>query len=118
MIPAAGLTRRLAAGDNKPLLAGPYAPVPPAINVNSAAGVNNIRGAGGGLRLVIFPKAGLLPDTVLVTTAGAGGRFCNLLTRWATTASPGSVLVRDVGCYTPTGIPGRTVSLITYASAH
>ncbi len=104
--------------DNKPLTAGPYAPVPPAVNFNSAGGINNIERAGGGLRLVMFPRAGKLPDTVLVTTAGSGGRFCNLLTRWATTASPGGVIVRDVACYTATGMLTNTASLITYASAH
>jgi hypothetical protein len=102
--------------DNKPTAAGPYAPVPPAVNFNSAAGINNVRSAGGGLRLVTLPRVGALPDTVLVTTVGSGGRFCNLLTRWATT--PGSVLVRDVACYTATGVAVNTASLLTYASAH
>ncbi len=101
--------------DNKPLAAGPYAPVPPAVNFNSAAGINIIRSAGGGQRLVTLPRAGALPDTALVTTVGSGGRFCNLLTRWATT--PGGVLVRDVSCYTATGVAKNTASLLSYAAA-
>jgi hypothetical protein len=101
--------------DNMPLAAGPYAPVPPAVNFNSAAGINTIRSAGGGLRLVLLPRVGALPDTVLVTTVGSAGRFCSLLTRWATFF--GQVTVRDVACYTAAGVLQNTGSFVTYTSA-
>jgi hypothetical protein len=103
--------------DNKPLSAGPYAPLPPAVNFNSAGGINTIRSAGAGLRLVQFPFVGLLPNTVLVTPVSSGAGFCNLLTLWATTSAAPGVLVRDVACYTPAGIPKNHASLITYTSA-
>jgi hypothetical protein len=103
--------------DNQPLLAGPYAPVPPAVNFNSASGVNNIRRAGTGLRLVQFPRVGVLPNTVLVTPFHIGAGFCNLITLWATAASSASVIVRDVACYSPAGKPANHASLITYTSA-
>jgi hypothetical protein len=104
--------------DNKPLVAGPYAPVPPAVNVNSLSGVNTIRGAGTGLRLVQFPRVGVLPSTVLVTPFKIGAGFCNLITLWATNPALASVTVRDVACYTPVGTPKNHASLITYTSAH
>jgi hypothetical protein len=102
--------------DNKPLLAGPYAPVPPAVNFNSAGGVNTIRSAGGGLRLVQFPRVGALPDNVLVTAFRSGSGFCNLLSPWATNAASRTVLVRDVACYTAAGKFKNHASLVTYAS--
>ncbi len=102
--------------DNKPLAAGPYAPVPPAVNVNSAGGTNTIRSAGGGLRLVMCPAGRPCPSTVLVTTAGSGGRFCNLLSRWAT--PPAGVIVRDIACYTAAGAAANTASLVSYTAAH
>ncbi|MBV9384664.1 MAG: hypothetical protein JOY82_18250 [Streptosporangiaceae bacterium] len=101
--------------DNQPLLPGPYAPVPPAVNFNSLAGINTIRAAGTGLRLVIFPRAGVLPNTVLVTAFGPSADFCNMLTVWGTAG--GQVLVRDVACYTATGVRQPQASLITYTSA-
>lgn len=101
--------------DNKPLAAGPYAPVPPAVNFNSASAINNIRRAGAGLRLVQFPRVGRLPNTVLVSPFRIGAGFCNLLTLWATSAS--GVTVRDVACYTAAGNPQNHASLITYTSA-
>jgi hypothetical protein len=102
--------------DNKPFAAGPYAPAPAAVNFNSAAATNTIRRAGGGLRLVTLPKAAGLPSTVLVTAVGSGGRFCSLLSPWA--SSPAGVIVRDVACYTAAGAATNTASLITYTSAH
>lgn len=102
--------------DNTPLAIGPYAPVPPAVNFNSLAGINTIRTAGLGLRLVTFPRVGVLPDTVLVTAFGPGPDFCNMLTLWATAG--GQVLVRDVACYTAAGAKQPQASLITYTSAH
>ena len=102
--------------DNKPFSPGPYAPVPPAVNFNSAAGINTIRSAGGGLRLVTLPGVAALRSTVLVTTVGSGGRFCNLLSRWAT--PPAGVIVRDIACYTAAGVAANTASLVSYAAAH
>jgi hypothetical protein len=103
--------------DNKPLVAGPYAPVPPAVNVNSLSGVNTIRAAGTGLRLVQFPRVGVLPNTVLVTPFNVGAGFCNLITLWATNPGTASVTVRDVACYSAAGNPRSHASLITYTSA-
>ena len=102
--------------DNKPLLAGPYAPAPAGINFNSLGGVNTVRSAGSsGLRLVRFPRVGKLPDTVLVTQFTGGPGFCNLLSLWATPAP--DVVVRDVACYSPAGTRKDRASLVTYTSA-
>jgi hypothetical protein len=103
--------------DNKPLLAGPYAPAPPPVNFNSAGAVNTIQTAGAGLRLVNFPGVGVLPNTVLVSAFHTGPGFCNLNTLWATTAGAPQVIVRDVACYTAAGVLKSQPSLITYASA-
>jgi hypothetical protein len=102
--------------DNKPLLAGPYAPAPLTVNFNSAGGVNSVRTAGGGLRLVTFPRVGVLPDNVLVTPFKVGPGFCNLLAPWATSAAGPRVIVRDVACYTAAGALKSQASFITYAS--
>jgi hypothetical protein len=102
--------------DNKPLMIPPYVPAPPAINFNSLAGINTVRGAGTGLRFAVFPRIGVLPNTVLVTAFGTTPDFCNLLAVWATTG--GNVLVRDVACYTAFGALQSQASLITYTSAH
>jgi hypothetical protein len=104
--------------DNKPLVPGPYAPAPAAVNFNSAGGVNTVRTAGGGLRLVTIPRAGALPDTVLVTTFGSGGSFCNLQSPWFTSPGTAMVIVRDVACYTATGALKDTAALVTYTAAH
>ncbi len=104
--------------NNKPLIAGPYAPLPPAVNVNSAGGVNNIRNSAG-FSLVQFPRVGAKPDNVLVTPFNVGPGFCNLITVWATSGPPSStVTVRDVTCFTATGTSHSEASLITYTSAH
>jgi hypothetical protein len=105
--------------DNKPLAAGPYAPVPPQLNFNSAGAVNTIRAAGSGLRLVQFPRVGALPSNLLVTAFQTGPGICNLLTLWATSPSSSgpNVTVRDVACYTDTGTPMSQSSLISYTSA-
>ena len=105
--------------DNKPLVNGPYAPAPPALNFNSAGVVNTIVRSGAGLRLVTFPHVGRLPNTVLVTPFQATpGGFCNLISPWATSGPPSdTVLVRDVGCYTATGAPAARGSLITYSAS-
>lgn len=102
--------------DNQPSLPGPYAPTPPAVNFNSAAGVNTIRSAGTGLRLVQFPRVALLPNNVLVSSFKVGAGFCNLLSLWATPGASSPVTVRDVACYTATGTLKNQPSLITYAS--
>jgi hypothetical protein len=102
--------------DNKPLAPGPYAPLPAAVNFNSAGGINTIRNAGLGLRLALFPRVGLLPNTVQVTAVGPGAGFCNLLTIWFTSAP--QVIVRDVACYTATGTRQNQASMISYTSLH
>jgi hypothetical protein len=104
--------------NNKPLLAGPYAPLPAGVNFNSAGATNTITRAGAGLSLVTFPRQATLPNTVLVSPFGAGPGFCNLFTLWATPpgSPPGPVLVRDVGCYTTNGVQKATRSLVTYVA--
>lgn len=104
--------------DNKPSAAGPYAPAPTALNVNSAGRVNTVARSGAGLRLVTFPRVGRLPSTVLVTAfQAAPGGFCNLSSPWAITSPPRSAIVRDVGCYTAAGAPASRASLVTYAAS-
>jgi hypothetical protein len=97
--------------NNKPLIAGPYAPAPPAVNFNSASGTDTITRSGTGESLVRFPLVGFLPDTVLVTAVAAGPKVCNLNTVWAT--GGGTAIVRDVVCYQPTGPMAPTRSLIS-----
>lgn len=103
--------------DNNPANPGPYSPAPP-LNFNSLAGVNTITRAGAGLRLVQFPRVGLLPYTVLVSAFNAGPGFCGLLTIGAISGAAPNVLVRDVACYTATGAQQKLASLTTYTSAH
>ena len=100
--------------DNQPANPGPYAPVPPAVNFNSAGATNTLLRAGTGLRLASFPGIGQLPNTVVVTPVRAGPSFCNLNTLWAT--APPNVTVRDVTCYTPTGVMANRQFMITYTS--
>jgi hypothetical protein len=102
--------------DKHPSLAGPYAPTPPALNFNSAAGTNSVKTAGTGLRLIAFPRVAALPNNVLVSSFEVGAGFCNLLSLWATGASSSQVTVRDVACYTPAGKLKSQPSLITYAT--
>jgi hypothetical protein len=101
--------------DHQPLLVGPYAPAPPPVNFNSGGGVNSVRSAGTGLRLVQMPKVGALPDNVIVSAFKVGPGFCNLLSPWATSGAP-QVTVRDVACYTAGGVLKSQASLVTYAS--
>jgi hypothetical protein len=98
--------------NNKPLVPS-YAPVPPAVNLNSAGGTNTISN-GGPFALVRFPRVGSLPDAVLVTAFSTVARVCNLLTVWGTFG--GNVLVRDVVCYQPSGPMAPTRSFTTYTS--
>jgi hypothetical protein len=86
------------------------------VNFNSLAGVNTVRTAGLGLRLVLFPRVGLMPDNVLVTAFNVGPGFCNLLAPWATTAAGPQVIVRDVACYTAAGKLKNQASFVTYAT--
>jgi hypothetical protein len=102
--------------DNQPANPGPYAPLPAAVNFNSASGVNTVQSAGAGLRLVLFPRVGLLPNNVLVTPFNVGPGFCNLLSLWATSAASAQVTVRDVACYTAVGVLKSQASFVTYAS--
>ena len=84
------------------------------MNFNSAGAANTLLRAGTGLRLASFPQIGQLQNTVLVTAVQAGPSFCNLNTLWAT--APPNVTVRDVTCYTPTGILANRKFMITYTS--
>jgi hypothetical protein len=102
--------------DTHPTLSGPYAPTPPAVNFNSAGATNSIRSAGTGLRLIALPSVGLLPNNVLVSSFKVGAGFCNLLSLWATAGALSQVTVRDVACYTSTGVLKNQPSLVTYAS--
>ncbi|HXP21657.1 MAG TPA: hypothetical protein VN840_18595 [Streptosporangiaceae bacterium] len=105
--------------NNKPLIAGPYAPAPPPVNFSSAGAVNTIRSAGAGLSLVQLPRVGASPDDVLVTPFKVGPGFCNLVTLWALTGGVvKDVIVRDVACFTATGTLKSQASLISYTSAH
>lgn len=102
-----------------PLVPGPYAPAPPAVNFNSAGGINTIQRAGLGQSLVKFPRVGLVPNTVFVTATAPVARVCNLNTVWATTggpAGPGDVIVRDVTCYKALGTMTPTQSHVSYTA--
>jgi len=101
--------------DNQPANPGPYAPVPPAVNFNSAGATNTLLRAGAGLRLASFPQVGQLPNTVLVTPVQAGPSFCNLNTLWGT--APPNVTIRDVTCYNAAGTRANRRAMITYTSA-
>ncbi|WP_214109168.1 hypothetical protein [Acrocarpospora catenulata] len=92
---------------------GPYAPVPVGINYNSQGAVNTVQTAGPGMRLVIFPRMGILRDHVQATAFGPGPEYCNLLTLWLSTGS--QAVVRDVVCYSTTTQVDRQ-SLVTYTS--
>lgn len=100
--------------DNQPANPGPYAPVPPPVNFNSAGAVNTLQRAGGGLRLASFPGIGQLQNTVLVTAVSSGPGFCNLNTVWAT--APPNVIIRDVTCYNAAGTHTNLRTMITYTS--
>ncbi len=105
--------------NTKPLVPGPYAPAPPAINVNSNGGVNKIQRSGGGEWLVSLPRVGVLPNTVFVTAASTTVRVCNLNTTWATIlapAGPGIVTVRDVVCYKVSGAMTPTKWFLSYST--
>ena len=100
-----------------PTVPGPYAPLPPAVNVNTTGAVNTIRG-GSGVSLVTLPRVGILPNTVLVTAASSLARVCNLNTVWATVPPPGPrlVTVRDVVCYKVTGAMSPVKWFLTYTT--
>ncbi|WP_347586357.1 hypothetical protein [Acrocarpospora sp. B8E8] len=99
--------------DLNPANPGPYVPAPPGINYNSQGGVNTVQTAGAGMRLVFFPRVGVLRDHVQVTAYGPGPEYCNLLTTWGTGGSQATV--RDVVCYNATTRLDRQ-SLVTYTS--
>lgn len=90
-----------------------YVPAPPAVNFNSAGGINTISN-GGPFALVRFPHVGFLPNIVFVSAFAPLARICNLNTVWGTAA--GNALVRDVVCYLPSGAMAPTRSFITYTS--
>jgi hypothetical protein len=91
--------------------------IPPPTNFNSALGfgVNTVMPAGVGLRLVTFPRVGVLPDHVQVTAVGPGPEWCGLLTIWGTFG--GDAVVRDVICFDVVGAPSGQRSLVSYTSA-
>ncbi|MEU4832313.1 hypothetical protein [Streptosporangium sp. NPDC023615] len=101
--------------DNTPANPGPYAPVPPAVNYNSASAVNTVQGAGLGLRLVTFPVVGALQDNVQATAYGPGPEYCNLQSVWNTFG--GSVYVRNVVCYNAATRVDRP-SMVSYTSRY
>jgi hypothetical protein len=89
---------------------------PPPTNFNSMVPgpANTVISAGTGLRLVTFPRVGVLQDHVQVTAVGPTGEWCGLLTLWFT---PGpDVFVRDVICFSVGGTPLDQPSLVTYTS--
>ena len=105
--------------NNKPTIAGPYAPAPPAVNVNSGGGVNTIQRSGGGEWLVKLPRVGLLPNTMFVTAAATPPRVCNLNDLWVTMttpAGPGLVTMRDVVCYKLNGAMTATKWFLSYTT--
>lgn len=95
-----------------------YKPTPAGISFNALAGyhANTVSPAGTGLRLVTFPRIGALPSMVAVTGYDIGPGFCDLLATWA--IGGGSVIVRDVACYTPAGKLVNRRSLVSYTAAH
>ncbi|MEU3167066.1 hypothetical protein [Streptosporangium sp. NPDC006930] len=101
--------------DTNPANPGPYAPTPAGLNYNSQGATNTIQSSGLGLRLVTFPKVGLLQDQVQVTAYGPGPEFCNLQTLWSTFS--GTAIVRNVACYDAATRVDR-LSFVTYTSAY
>ncbi|MFC4588495.1 hypothetical protein [Sphaerisporangium corydalis] len=99
--------------DNMPGSAGPYAPVPVAVNYNSKAMVNSVQTAGAGRRLVRFPQVGLLPNHVQATAYGLGEEYCNLMSPWAVVA--GDVIMNSVACYNGPILVDQP-SLVTYTA--
>ena len=99
--------------DNTPANPGPYAPVPTGVNFNYPGAVNTVQSSGTGMRLVTFPKVGILPNNVQVTAYGPGPAFCNLQTLWTTAGSV--TYVRNVVCYNATTALNQP-SLLTYTS--
>jgi hypothetical protein len=98
--------------NNQPSNPG-YVPAPPAVNVNSLAGVNSIANSFA-TALVKLPHVGLKPDTVFVTAEATVARVCNLNTVWGTAA--GTAIVRDVVCYRTSGPMAVSKSFVTYTS--
>ena len=96
-------------------MSNPYAPPPAGLNYNSQGATNTIQSAGVGLRLVTFPKVGLLQDQVQATAYGPGPEFCNLQSLWNTNA--GNAIVRNVACYDAATRVDR-LSFVTYTSAY
>lgn len=102
--------------NNKPTVPGPYPPLPPGVNVNSAAGVNSIMRSGLGEWLVIFPRVGILPNSLFVTPVSSVPRVCNLNTVWATDVFKRAVIVRDVVCYQVTGAMAPVSWFLSYTT--
>ncbi len=105
--------------NNKPTIAGPYAPAPPAVNINTGGGVNTIQKSGLGEWLVRMPRVGLRPNTMFVTAASTPPRVCNLNDQWATMttpAGPGLVTMRDVVCYQLNGTMTPSKWFLSYTT--
>jgi hypothetical protein len=105
--------------NTKPLIAVPYSPAPPAVNVNTGGGVNTIRRSGAGEWLVSLPRVGMLPNILFVTATSSAPRICNLNTVWATIvppAGPGVVTVRDVVCYEVNGAMTPSKWFLSYTT--
>jgi hypothetical protein len=90
---------------------------PPTTNFNSVLGpgANTLTPAGTGLSMVTFTSIGVHPDTVQVTAFGNGSEFCGLNTPWGVSGG-GDALVRDVNCFSNTGMPLNAGFFISYNS--
>ena len=83
-------------------------------NMQLGFGFNWLNPSGLGLTLAGFPALAQRPDTVQVTANGRRGEFCNLQAPWGYNGT--TVLVRNVACYTATGVRAETGSFTSYNS--
>jgi len=88
----------------------------PSTNFNSVLGpgANSLAPAGTGLSLVTFKGLAATPDDVQVTAFGGKSEFCSLNNAWV--RSGGTVIERDVACFTNAGTPVNTGFFISYSS--
>ncbi|MEU4834636.1 hypothetical protein [Streptosporangium sp. NPDC023615] len=98
--------------DNAPATAGPYVPVPSAVNHNShGTGIGINHPGTGKKQVVVSGTVNVYTDNTQVTAVGPGPAFCNLShpsQLYATYAS-----IRNVACYTGT-VPADQPSMVTY----
>jgi hypothetical protein len=92
----------------------PLGPVPTNFNSIAGPGANTASPAGTGLTLLTFKALGAQPDDVQVSAFGGKNEFCDLIMNWV--ISGGTVLVRDVACFTNAGAPITTGFLAAYSS--